>query len=779
MSAKTMPRRKPNPLPVTLSLLLFLVYLLSGSGGFHIVDEVSLYAVTENLVRRGALDTNAIAWAQWVNSPAEVLGTWGVDGNVYSKKGVAPVLLAVPLRWLARWLPGVGLLQTTLLFNGIVTVANAWLLWQLVLRLGYRRRTATGVSIAFGLGTAAWPYATHFFGEPVSALALTGALYALLAWRQDGGRRHLLALGLWLALTVATSPVYALLLPFFGLYWLLVGRKRWPTWQAKLPGDVVAIGTPLALIGAGLLWYNTFRFGSPFNTGYHVAAGEWFNGPLLQGLWGLLLSPYRGLFWHIPLAWGTLWAFPRFWQCHRPEAALMTAVGIGLTLIFSKWWIWWGGFAWGPRFLVPLSPYLALMLAPLLEDVLRAQIRWRRALLAGLLLLSGLVQLLAVSVNYVLWEIELRSIYPTDWHDPLKYGAPAMTNFLHSPVLGQVRLLMRGLRANSDLAWLRMDQVEWGVFLGGMTLLVLAGWLLRQQMARRRPSQWLTMGLLLLSLAFTFYTLRRYALDPRYGVDGSGYPAILAEIQTQAGRNDTLVTVAPYHYHIPMNRYDGPLPIYGFAQEPTLPRPETEWLLRRALAQGGTIWLVTAGLPPLDPSNGVELWLNEHAYLASDRWFDDFRLLVYGSHAAEMPLPSVSGTRFGQPPQIKLVQASWSGPEANAGSVLAVALDWQSLEQPAADYRLFVQLLGADGTAKVQRDVLVTPGGPPTSTWEPGTTYHSRLGLYLAKELPVRDYRLIVGWYDPATGQRLPVTTADGQAMGDFYLLGVVVGQAF
>jgi hypothetical protein len=70
--------------------------VLSNSGRFHIVDEVSLFAVTESLALRGEVDTNAIAWTQWVNSPGEVLGAFGPDGQVFSKKGPAPAFLAVP-----------------------------------------------------------------------------------------------------------------------------------------------------------------------------------------------------------------------------------------------------------------------------------------------------------------------------------------------------------------------------------------------------------------------------------------------------------------------------------------------------------------------------------------------------------------------------------------------------------------------------------------------------------------------------------------------------------
>src|SRR3990172_4409193 len=110
---------------VILFSLLLAVYTMSHSSKFHVVDEVSLFAVTESLAQRGSVDTNVIAWTQWVNSPGEVLGAFGADGQVYSKKGPAPAFVAVPwyllLRMISRLDVPVGLLQGTLLWNGFIT----------------------------------------------------------------------------------------------------------------------------------------------------------------------------------------------------------------------------------------------------------------------------------------------------------------------------------------------------------------------------------------------------------------------------------------------------------------------------------------------------------------------------------------------------------------------------------------------------------------------------------------------------------------------------------
>ena len=209
---------------VLLVALLFVIYTLTSAGKFHIVDEVSLFSVTESLAQRGAVDTNAIAWTQWVNSPGEVLGAFGADGQVYSKKGPAPALLAVPwyllLRTIAQLDIGIGLVQGTLLWNGLVTALTAALLWLTALRLGYSDRVGVLLALLFGLGTIAWPYANHFFGEPLSALSLLLCFYAIRSFHNRGRLGWMWVAGLAAGVAIATVVAHTLLVAVLTLYWL-------------------------------------------------------------------------------------------------------------------------------------------------------------------------------------------------------------------------------------------------------------------------------------------------------------------------------------------------------------------------------------------------------------------------------------------------------------------------------------------------------------------------------------------------------------------------------
>ncbi len=813
---------------VLLVALLFSIYTFTNSSKFHVVDEVSLFGVTESIALHGAVDTNAIAWTQWVNSPGEVLGAFGPEGDVYSKKGPAPAFVAVPwylvLRSFAKLNVSLGLLQGTLLWNGLVTALTAALVWLVASQLGYSDRVGALLGLLFGLATIAWPYANQFFGEPLSALGLLLAFYGILAWRTQGRLRWALAGGIGAGLAVATVTAHVLLVAVLIGY--AAAEVRWPKrWSATpaasggpagaasarfgIRSDVVAAAIlfliPLAAAGLFLLWYNALRFGSPFQTGYHFDAGEGFNAPIWEGMYGLLLSPYRGVFWFTPLFVVSAASFVPFLRRHRQEGLLIAVLSLVLILLYSAWWMWWGGFAWGPRFLVPLTPFWVLLLAPLCSQLAgrvaawgaSTKRNWRTALAAPGLsgwflivfaLISLLVQLGAVAVNYVNFEIMLRSLYPTDWSDPLAFGPPAqsLTDLLNSPVIGQFKLMKLDFAANSDLAWLWPDGNLQLLLMavGGAALLTLSGlavaWLIDADRGRpsvpSRPVRWLV---LVLPLLFAAVWTNEVSYNPHYGDVDQGYRGVISHICEAAEPGDVVVTVAPYAYQIPMNWLGGECadapPILGYAPD-AMEHPEAQAVMARTLAEHNLVWFVTGGLPPNDPENTLERWLADNAYKASDTWYGDFRLLAY---ATPTQLAGVEATRVGVP----LVGAQTA--EVMVNSVRTPATTWSHsgalpveigfrLAAPSEfGLRWFVQLLTVDGFPVALLDTAPDDGYTRFSDLPAEEDLVERAGLLLPPDLPAGEYQVIAGLYNPEMAGAERLRAPDGSDYVNFGRLTV------
>lgn len=103
---------------------------------------------------------------------------------------------------------------------------------------------------------------------------------------------------------------------------------------------------------------------------------------------------------------------------------------------------------------------------------------------------------------------------------------------------------------------------------------------------------------------------------------------------------------------------------------------------------------------------------------------------------------------------------------APVGDTLSVTLTWQALSTPAADAKVFVHLLAADGNLVAQSDA--TPAGDySTNRWVAGEYVLDRHRFALPPALAAGTYALYAGMYDPITGQRLPAAGADGAPFVD------------
>jgi hypothetical protein len=159
-------------------------------------------------------------------------------------------------------------------------------------------------------------------------------------------------------------------------------------------------GLPVILTVLFDLWYDRLRFGSSLNTGYTTEGTGLFSGNLATSLPALLASPGLGLLVYAPALLvgvaGIWWFVIR----ERRVAALLAAVALVNLLFYGLWSGWIGGLAWGPRFLLPITPLLLIPAAEVFS-------RWRqlglvaKAAIRAAALLSSLFQLAGVLIDYV------------------------------------------------------------------------------------------------------------------------------------------------------------------------------------------------------------------------------------------------------------------------------------------------------------------------------------------------------------------------------------------
>lgn len=110
--------------------------------------------------------------------------------------------------------------------------------------------------------------------------------------------------------------------------------------------------------------------------------------------------------------------------------------------------------------------------------------------------------------------------------------------------------------------------------------------------------------------------------------------------------------------------------------------------------------------------------------------------------------------------------------QGGASSTLVLA--WRGVAPVAPPARIFVHLLGADGSSYPVYDGEPREGRYPFWLWQPGAAVRDQATLTLPASIPAGRYELVVGVYNPATGAALPVSAGPATAREPAVLLGEV-----
>ncbi len=201
------------------------------------------------------------------------------------------------------------------------------------------------------------------------------------------------------------AEVLTATLTVVGIAVLTTGRSKLVGWTAIVVG---VVNTPATLVGLGVIavaetirarrlrflvplvgaaalimaeaW---IRRGSPLTSGYEGDHGfetilpysgrSGFSFPFVLGVVSILFSFGRGLLFFTPglLLWLSGRTRRLAAECWR-GVVLMLLFLAGLVVVYAKWWAWYGGITWGPRFFVFAAVPASLAIALRLVDAGRS-----------------------------------------------------------------------------------------------------------------------------------------------------------------------------------------------------------------------------------------------------------------------------------------------------------------------------------------------------------------------------------------------------------------------
>lgn len=294
---------------------------------------------------------------------------------VYTVRSLLLSAIAVPFYHLGLLLHTSPIVTIGLLVNSLFNSLTAVVLFCTLVEVYWSRKIAFLLSLIFSVCSFIWPYNSTLWVQPLQALTLASAAYFIIKIRHydktflchytvlgsNRKRFHFGALaGFFLGLSVFAHPTSLIFIPGFLIYAFFCGVRRDIKNFLLL---VTTLGIMVLLVG--LVNYARFGTLTEFGYGYYSSLAThdgW------RGLLGLLISPGAGLIFYFPLAillpLGAKYMYKEnkglLFLCAYIIIANWIYVG---TLSFGSEPIAWsGGVAWGPRYLIPILPFVIIIL---------------------------------------------------------------------------------------------------------------------------------------------------------------------------------------------------------------------------------------------------------------------------------------------------------------------------------------------------------------------------------------------------------------------------------
>lgn len=372
-------------------LLLFYLYLVNQYPHWKDTNACSRVYQTLAIVDDGgfAIDN---CLAQYGNTQDKAQ----FEGRFYSDKPPGVAFWLSPWARALRWFIPAGELHfertyywLRVLGLSIPAALFWWAVWPQFAVWSGSPRVGVSVVLVGSLGTGWLAYSTALYSHvPAGVLLFLSFLSLRTAHALTDSKRSrtwALLAGLLGGAALICDFVVAVAVPILGLWSLLGGARRW---NASTAGCWLAgLAPPLA----AWMLYNVACFGGPLSVGFlaHSDAGfsqayqsGWLGiqPPDLAAVPGLLFSPARGLFFVSPALllgpWGLLLTVRRQsnqgvdaqYTVTRTEAAVCVGVVVAVLAFATTTVDWRAGWAYGPRYLVPVVPFLLVGVAAAIRE---------------------------------------------------------------------------------------------------------------------------------------------------------------------------------------------------------------------------------------------------------------------------------------------------------------------------------------------------------------------------------------------------------------------------
>jgi hypothetical protein len=377
-------------------IFFFLINVISSGGHLDWWDGTEAFLVTESMVLKqtAMLDPAVpsvkdlgfnVSYTVHANTALQRGNTSNPSSvtlePVYTVRSLLLSAAALPFYYAAVIFSASPVVTIGLFVNSLFISLTAVIIFCICIEVQRSNKIAFAMSLIYCVCSFVWPYNATLWVQPLQGLLLVSSAYFILLTSHrnhsflcnyvlERKRRSIVfagLAGLSLGLSVFAHPTSLIFIPAFLVFsFFSVMRHQKVDFILLL----VILGT--VLFFAGLTNYARYHSFTEFGYGYFSTLAA-HNG--WKGLIGLLVSPGAGLIFYFPLA--ILLPLGAKYMYKDNKSLLYLC----LFIIVANWIYigtlsfgfepasWSGGIAWGPRYLLPVLPFMLIILGNIFQNI--------------------------------------------------------------------------------------------------------------------------------------------------------------------------------------------------------------------------------------------------------------------------------------------------------------------------------------------------------------------------------------------------------------------------
>ena len=253
---------------------------------------------------------------------------------------------------------------TFLFYGPVITAISTAILFAICRTYNFSIKIAITVAFLYGFTTMAWAYSSTALSVILVSMTVLLSFYFYRKFVKNQNFFSLIFCGFSLGASVLVrydSFIIVIIMLVFLIGTILKNKSKLK--------NLTCLLIPLFFCAIIFMGINYIQFGTFLEYGFKSESGSLVGNtsPIHVGVFGLLFSPGAGLFIFSPILFTIFVSFFDFYKKDKSSFLIFSAYLVSMLVFFGNLETWHGFVSWGPRYLLPVIPFLLIPLAASIE----------------------------------------------------------------------------------------------------------------------------------------------------------------------------------------------------------------------------------------------------------------------------------------------------------------------------------------------------------------------------------------------------------------------------